>query len=56
MSAGAGSSATGEIKDQWIPKKLASNLHPEGYWIWVWEVFANEHLSNFFLPEPEDDF
>lgn len=44
---------TGEIVDQWIPKKLCTNLNPEGYYIYVWDVFAQQHLSKFYGEQDE---
>ena len=45
---------TGEVVEKWIPKTLCSNLHPEGYYIYVWSVFAQQHLTAFYK-EPDDD-
>ena len=45
---------TGEVVEKWVPKKLCSNLHPEGRWIWVWEVFVQQHLRQF-IAELQDE-
>ena len=34
-------------ESQWIPKKCCSNLEGKTKTIYVWEVFANEHLGDF---------
>ena len=46
--------STGEVVEKWIPKKLCTNLHPEGYYIYVWNVFAQQHLSKFYEVPDED--
>tara|TARA_R110002153_G_scaffold2684_6_gene12957 strand:+ start:606 stop:998 length:393 start_codon:yes stop_codon:yes gene_type:complete len=45
--------STGEIVDQWIPKKLCTNLHAGSQYIYVWDVFAQQHLSKFYGEEDE---
>lgn len=44
---------TGEIVDQWIPKKLCTNLHADEQYIYVWDVFAQQHLSKFYGEQDE---
>lgn len=47
--------STGEVVEKWIPKKLCTNLHPEGYYIYVWNVFAQQHLSKFYMEQTDED-
>tara|TARA_R110000772_G_C13014992_1_gene409842 strand:- start:152 stop:538 length:387 start_codon:yes stop_codon:yes gene_type:complete len=44
---------TGEIVDQWIPKKLCTNLLAGSQYIYVWGVFAQQHLSKFYGEQDE---
>lgn len=38
---------TGEIKEVWIPNKLLSNICPAGYFVYVWDKFAKENLTDY---------
>tara|TARA_R110000772_G_scaffold138615_1_gene247619 strand:- start:296 stop:706 length:411 start_codon:yes stop_codon:yes gene_type:complete len=45
--------STGEVVDKWVPKKLAANIDPVARTIWVWDVFAQQHLSEFYGEQDE---
>tara|TARA_R110002167_G_scaffold366375_1_gene595545 strand:- start:5113 stop:5583 length:471 start_codon:yes stop_codon:yes gene_type:complete len=45
--------STGEVVEKWIPKKLCCNLQPSKKYIYVWDVFAQQHLSKFYGEQDE---
>tara|TARA_R110002153_G_scaffold156522_1_gene308485 strand:- start:460 stop:900 length:441 start_codon:yes stop_codon:yes gene_type:complete len=39
---------TGNILQEWFPKKLCSNLNEDAYSVRVWNVFANDKKKHLF--------
>ena len=44
---------TGETNEQWVPKKLCSNLDMDSKTFYLWEVFAAEHLAHAIIDNSE---
>jgi len=42
---------TGELIEEWFPKKLCSNMNTVANTVHVWDVFMNEHKVDLIPPE-----
>lgn len=46
---------TGQVMDDWFPKKLCSNMNTVKNCVHVWDVFMKEHKADLIPPELREE-